>query len=127
MAGCETFTKVHEKVKRWKAGAPASLEVVVAIAWQAAGGLVTRKVEVVMRLNGLVGRERSSALKGMMEHVQALVKERKQTSWNVTAGVWMTHAADEVLWRITGVGRDTHDDVVVKNISKKNFPPGISA
>ena len=37
--------------------------------WSAAGGVVTRKVEVVTRMNGPVGRTRTAELKGVVEKV----------------------------------------------------------
>ena len=61
-AGCEAVAKAHEEVKRLEAGAPASSEVVMAGAWQAAGGVVTKKVVVVVRLNGPVDRERTAGI-----------------------------------------------------------------
>ena len=35
--------------------------------------MVTRKVEVVIRLNGPVGRDKTAELKGVVEQVQPLV------------------------------------------------------
>lgn len=71
-AGCEVVAKAHEEVQGLEVGAPASPEVVVAIAWQAAGRVVTKKWEVVMRLNGLVGRERTVGLKGWWSRCKPL-------------------------------------------------------
>ena len=79
--------------------------------------MVTRKVEVVVRLNGQVGRERTTRLKGVVEKVQLLVRESERMSWSVAAVVWTEHAADEVLWRITGVGRDASDEDVRKELA----------
>lgn len=92
-AGCEGVAKAHEKVKRLEVGAPSSLEVVVAGAWQAAGGVVTKKVAVVVQLNGAIIRERTAELKGVVDQVQALVKERKQMLWNVAAVVWIEYTS----------------------------------
>lgn len=72
--------KAHEEVRRLEAGTPASSEVVVAGAWQAAGGVVTRNVVVMVRLNGSVSRERTAGYKREVEQVQALVKDRKSAS-----------------------------------------------
>ena len=54
-------------MKRLESEGPTSRKVVVAGAWQAAGGVVTRKVEVVLRLKPPVGRERTAGLKGVIE------------------------------------------------------------
>ena len=75
-------------------------------------------VEVVVRLNGPVGRERTVGLKGVVEPVQFLVKESGRVSWGVGALVWTEHAADEVLWRVTGVGRDTYEEEVRKELER---------
>ena len=75
-------------------------------------------VEVVVRLNGPVGRERTVGLKGVVEPVQFLVKESGRVSWGVGALVWTEHAADEVLWRVKGVGRDTSDEEVRKELDR---------
>ena len=111
-AGCEAVAVVHDEVKRAEALAPVSPEVVTAGPWSAVGGVVTRKVEVVTRLNGPVGQARTAELKGVVEKVQPLVRQRGHTSWAVSAVVWMEHVADEILWRVTGVGKDTVGVVV---------------
>ena len=54
-------------------------------------------MEVVVRLKVPVGREKTAGLKGVVEQVQALARERKHASWDVAAVVWTEHAADEVL------------------------------
>ena len=64
------------------------------------------------RLNGPVGRARTAELKGVVEKVQPLVKQRGHATWAVSAVVWTEHGADEILWRVTGVGKDTIDEVV---------------
>ena len=115
-AGCEAVEKAHEEVKRLESEVPTSPQVVVAGVWQDAGGVVRRQVEVVVRLKGPVGRERTTGLKGVVEQVQALARERKHASWDVTAVVWMEHAADEVLWRVTGVEKETSDEMVMKDL-----------
>ena len=43
------------ELEKLEGAAPAAPEVVTAGAWQAVGGVVTRRVEVVVRLNGPVG------------------------------------------------------------------------
>lgn len=63
----------------YKTNAPASRQVVVVGAWQAAGGVVTGKVGLVIRLNGAVSRGRTAALKGVVEQVQPMVRERRRT------------------------------------------------
>ena len=115
-AGYEAVAKAHEKVKRLESEVPTSPQVVVAGAWQAAGGVVTRKVEVVVRLRGPVGWERTAGLQGVVEQVQALARERKHASWDVAVVVWTEHAADEVLWRVMGVGKDTSDEMVMRDL-----------
>ena len=52
----------------------------------------------------------------MVEKVQFLVKESGRVSWSLGALVLTEHAADEVLWRVTGVGRDTSDEMVRKEL-----------
>lgn len=95
---------------------PTSPQVVVAAAWQAAGGVVTRQVEVVVRLKGPFGKERTAGLKGVVEQVQALTRETKHAFSDMAAVVWTEHAVDEVLWRVTGVGKDTYDSMVMKDL-----------
>ena len=116
LAACEAVVQASAELKKLEGGAPAAPEVVVAGAWQDVGGVVTRKVEVVIRLNGPVGRERTAGLKDVVEKVQMLVKESDRASWGVAALVWTEHAADKVLWRVTGVGRDTSDEDVRREI-----------
>ena len=116
LAAAEVMVQASAELKKLEGAAPAALEVVTAGAWQAVGGVVTRKVEVVVRLNGPIGRERTVGLKGVVEKVQFLVKESGRVSWNVGALVWTEHAADEVLWRVTGVGRGTSDEEVRKEL-----------
>ena len=96
-AGCEAVAVAHEEVEKAEASNPVSPEVVVAGPCRAAGGVVTRKVEVVTRLNGPVGRARTAKLKGVVEKVQPLVRQRGHTAWAVSAVVWTEHAADEIL------------------------------
>ena len=55
-AGCEAVAVAHEEVKKAEALAAVSPEVVTAGPCSAVGGIVTRKVEVVTRLNGPVWR-----------------------------------------------------------------------
>ena len=45
-----------------------------------------------------------------------MARERKHASWNVYAMFWMQHEADEVLWRVTGVGKDTSDEMVMNDL-----------
>ena len=86
-AECEAVAAAHEEMKRAEASASASPEVVAAVPCRAAGGVVTRKVEVVTRLNGPVGQSRTGELKGVVEKVQPLVRQRCYASWAVLAVV----------------------------------------
>ena len=115
-AVCEAVAKAHEEVKRLESEVPISPQVVVAGACQAAGGVVTRKVEVVLRLKGPVGWERTAGLKEVVEQVQALTRERKHASLDVSAVVWTEHAADEMLWRVTGVEKETSYEIIMKDL-----------
>ena len=69
-----------------------------------------------MRLREPVGRERTAGLNGVVEPVQAISRERKHASWDVAAVVWTEHAADEVLWRVTGVEKDTYNERMMKDL-----------
>lgn len=51
-------------------------------------------------------------LKGVVDKVQALVKQSSHSSWAVVAVVWTEHGGDEILWKVSGVGRDTLDGAV---------------
>ena len=64
---------------------------------------------MVTRLNGTVGQARTVELKAAIEKVQPLVRQRGRTSWAVLAVVWTEHGTDEILWRVTGVGKGTSD------------------
>ena len=70
----------------------------------------------MVRLYRPVGRERTAGLKDVVEKGQMLVKESERVLWGVAALVWTEHAADEVLWRVTAVGRDTSDEDIRKEI-----------
>ena len=78
-AGCEAVAREHDEVTKAEALAPVSPEVVMAGPWSTVGGVVTRKVEVVTRLNWPVGRARTEELKGVVEKVQPLVRQRGHT------------------------------------------------
>ena len=117
LAAGQAMVQASAELKKLEEATPAAPKVVSAGAWQAVGGVVTRKVEVVVRLNGPVGRERTAGLKGVVEKLQLLVRESERMSWGVAAVVWTKHAADEVLWRVTGVGRDTSDEDVRKELA----------
>ena len=117
LAAAKVVVQADDELKKLEGAVPAAPEVVTEGAWQGVGGVVTRRVEVVVRLHGPVGRDRTAGLKGVVEKVQFLVKESGRVSWNVGALVWTEHAADEILWRITGVGRDTSDEVVRKEVA----------
>lgn len=115
-AGYEVVANPDEEEKKLETDVPASPQAVVSGTLQVAGGVVMRKLEVVVKLNGHDGRERTVALKGVIKQVQDLVRERKCTSWNVAALAWTDHVADEVLWRGTRMGKDTSDEMVMKDV-----------
>ena len=72
-----TVTAQREhKVRKIEASILAFPEVVAVGPSRAAGGVVTRKVEVVTRLNGPVGRTRTVELRGVVEKVQPRVRQR---------------------------------------------------
>lgn len=75
-----------------------------------------RKVQEVVRMNGPVGWRRTEHLKGVVEKVPMLVRERKRMSWNIAALVWTEHVAHNGLWRSVGVEKDTPDEVVLKDL-----------
>ena len=56
-------------LKGFEEALPPAPEDVSAGTWQAVGGVVTRKVEVVVRLNEPVGRERTAGLKSVVGKV----------------------------------------------------------
>ena len=85
LAAARVVVQADAELKKLEGAAPAAPEVVTEGAWQAVGGVVTRKVEVVVRLNGPVGRERTAGLKGVVEKVQFLVRESGWVAWNVGA------------------------------------------
>ena len=85
--GCEAVAVAYEQGKKAEVSNPASPDVVVAGPCRAAGRVVTRKVEVVTRLNGPVGRTRTAELNGVVEKVQPLVRQRGHTAWAVLAVV----------------------------------------
>ena len=73
LAAAEVAVQANVELKKLEGAVPAALEVVTEGAWQAVGGVVMRRVEVVVRLNGPVGQERTVGLKGVVEKVQFLV------------------------------------------------------
>ena len=110
--GCENVAVPYEEAMKAEASNPVSPEVVPAGPWRAAGGVVIRKVGVVTRLNGPVGRARTAELKWVVEKVQPLMRQRGHTAWAVSAVVWTEQRVDEILWRATEVGKDTPDESV---------------
>ena len=77
-----------EGVKRAEAvPSPASEDVDVGGGWRVVGGSVVKKVEVVSRLGGPVGRTRTAGLPGVVEKVQALFRSWS-FRWGVSAKVW---------------------------------------
>ena len=67
---------------------------------------------MVTRLNGPIGRVRMAELKGVVEKLQPLVRQRGHTSLAVSAVVCVEHRTDEILWRVTEVGKDTPDEAI---------------
>ena len=78
-------------------------------------GSVVKRVEVVSRLGGLVGRAWTTGLPGVVEKVQALLRSRTQ-SLGVSAKVWSHYSSDEILWMVLGVGKDVRDPVVLDRL-----------
>ena len=89
-------------VKRVEAvPSPASEDVDVGGGWRVFGGSIVRRVEVVSRLVGPVGRARTAGLSGMVEKVRALLRSGS-SGWGVSAKVWSQHGSDEILWTVSG-------------------------
>ena len=65
-----------------------------------------------MRLNRQVGRERIAGLKRVVEKVQILIRERKHIAWSMATVEWTEHTMDEVLRRISSMGKDSPNDMV---------------
>ena len=102
-----------EGVKRAEAvPSSASEDVDVGGGWRVVGGNVVRRVEVVSRLGGPVGRARTAGLSGVVEKVQALFRS-ESLGWGVSAKLWSQHGSDEILWTISGVGKAVGDSVVL--------------
>ena len=76
---------------------------------------MVRKVEVVSRISGPVGRARTAGLPGVVEKTQALLRSRSQ-AWGVSAKVWSQHGSDEILWTVLGVGKVVVDAEVVYHL-----------
>ena len=72
-------------MKKAEASAPVCPKGIAAGPCRPVGGVVTRKVEAVSRVNGPVGRSRTVELKAVVEKVQPLVRQRGHTSWAVLA------------------------------------------
>ena len=95
--GCEAVAVVHVEVKKAETSILASPKVVAAGPWRAVAGVVTRKLEVVIRFNGAVGQIWTAKLKGVVEKVQPLVRQRGHAAWAVSEVVWTEHRADKIL------------------------------
>ena len=91
---------------------PASEDVDVGGGWRVVGGSVVRKVEVVSRLGGPVGHARTAGLPGVVETVQSLLRSGSK-AWGVSVKVWGQHESDEILWTVSGVGKEVEDAEVV--------------
>ena len=95
----------------------ASENVEVGGGWWVVGGSVVRWVEVVSWLGGPVGRTRTAGLPGVVEKVQALVRSGSK-AWGVSAKVWCQHGSNEILWTVSGVGREVDDGEVVERLRR---------
>ena len=103
-------------VKRAEAvPSPASEDVDVGGGWRVVGGSVVRKVEVVSRLGGPVGRARTAGLSEVVEKVRALLRSGS-SGWGVSAKVWSQHGSDEILWSVSGVGKAVKDSEVLDRL-----------
>ena len=76
------------------------------------GCSVVRKVEVVSRLGGPVGRARTAGLPEVVEKVQALIRSGSR-AWGVSVKVWCQYGSDEILWIVSEVGKTVKDAEVV--------------
>ena len=79
------------------------------------GGSVVRKVEVVSRLGGPVGRARTAGLPAVVERVQGLLWS-KSLGWGVSAKVWRQYGSGEILWTVLGVGKAVGDSDVLDRL-----------
>ena len=82
----------------------ASEDVDVGGGWRVVGGRVVRKVEVVSRLDGPIGRARTAGLLSVVEKVHALVR-CGSVACSVSTKVWSQHRSDEILWAVTGMDK----------------------
>ena len=73
------------------------------------------KVEVVSRLDGPIGRARTSGLPGVVEKVQALTRSGS-VGWGVSATVWSQHGSDKILWTVSGVGKVVRESEVLERL-----------
>ena len=94
---------------------PTSEDVDVGGGWRVVGGSVVRRVEVVSRFGGPVGRTRTAGLPKLVEEVQALLRSESM-GWGVSAKVWSKHGCDEVLWTVSGVGKSVGDSGVLDRL-----------
>ena len=94
---------------------PAREDVDVGEGWRVVGGRVVRRVEVVSRLGGPLGRVRTAGLLGVVEKVQALIRSRFEV-WGVSANVWSAYGSYEILWTVSGVGAEIADAEVVDRL-----------
>ena len=119
-------TEAAEGIKRAEAvPSPAGEDVDVGGGWRVVGGSVVRKVEVVSRLGGPVGRARTAGLPKVVEEVQALLRSGS-LGWGVSAKVWSQHGSDEILWTVSGVGKSVEDAEVVNRL-KVNVVAAVGA
>ena len=80
-------SEAAEGVKQAEAvPSPASEDMDVGGGWRVVGGSVVRKVEIVSRLGGPVGRARTAGLAAVVEQVQALFRS-EFLGWGVSAKV----------------------------------------
>ena len=105
-----------EGVKRVEATpSPASEDVDVGGGWRVVGGSVVRRVEVVSRLGGPVGRARTAGLHAVVDKVQGLLRSGS-LGWGFSARVWGKHGSEEILWMVSGVGKAFGDSEVLDRL-----------
>ena len=93
----------------------ASKDVDVGGGWRVVGGSIVRKMEVVSRVGGPVGRARTAGLPGVVEKTQALLRSRSKV-WGVSAKVWSKHGSDKILLTVSGVSKAVGDAEVVDHL-----------
>lgn len=72
------------------------LAVMLAGVWQAARGVVTRRVEMMVKMKGPIIQDKLESLPNIVESVQLLARSRRHPSWTLCVVVWMENTVDEV-------------------------------